>query len=114
MIIFNSVSLYLKLTCRQYPAIHTNYMTYDMPIIIFNIKHTHPSGRTVMLRSVSDLLIGEPLRLSVGDGGGVCQACVFFLRNPYVVQTWAGTIRVDVTVQLLVSHIIVLHYRWRP
>ena len=61
-----------------------------LSINIFIIKHTHPSGRNVMLRSVSDCIDGGA-RVSVcGRSGGVCQACDFFLDNPSVVQTWAG------------------------
>ena len=78
-------------------------------IIIFIIKDTHPSGRNGMLRSVSDRI--ESGRQCVGDRAGSGRL-VFFLGNPSVVQTWAG--RVDVSVQLLVGLIIVLHYKYRP
>ena len=37
-----------------------------------------------------------------GRSGGVCQACAFFLGNTSVVLTWAGTGRVDISVQLLI------------
>ena len=50
-------------------------------------------------------------------GTGSARFVLFFLGNPSVVQTWAGTDRVDVSVQLLVSLIIVilvLHYKCRP
>ena len=88
-----------------------------MSIVSFIIKHTHFSGRNVMLRSVSDRI----------DGGspGVCGweieqvlpgLCFFFLGNPSVVHTWAGTDRVDFSVQLLVGqpHHSKLHYKCRP
>ena len=48
-----------------------------------------------------------------GDRAGSARL-VCFLGNPSVVQKWAGTDRVDVSVQLLVSLIIVLHYKCRP
>ena len=57
---------------------------------------------------------GGPGRLCVGDRAGSARLVLFFLGNPSVVQTWAGTDRVDVSVQLLVSLIIVLHYKCRP
>ena len=75
----------------------------------------HFSDRNVMLRSVSDLIDGGgPGRLCVGDRAGSARFVLFFLGNPSVVQTWAGTDRVDVSVQLLVSFIIVLRYKCRP
>ena len=52
----------------------------------------------------------EPGRLCVGDRAGSARFVFFPLGNPSVVQTWAGTDRVDVSVQLLVSFIIVLRY----
>ena len=44
----------------------------------------------------------------MGDRAGSARFVLFSLGNPSVVQTWAGTDRVDVSVQLLVSFIIVL------
>ena len=80
-----------------------------MSIVSFIIKHIHFSDRNVMLRSVSDRIDGGGARASVcGRSGRFCQVCAFPLGNPSVVQTWAGTDRVDVSVQLLVSFIIVL------
>ena len=69
-----------------------------------------------MLRSVSDRIDGELGRLCVGDRAGSARltSAFFSLGNPSVVQTWAVTDRVDVSVQLLVSLIIVLHYKFRP
>ena len=69
-----------------------------------------------MLRSVSDRIDGggEPGRLCVGDRAGSARFVLFSIGNPSVVQTWAGTDRVDVSVQLLVSFIIVLRYKCRP
>ena len=63
-----------------------------------------------MLRSVSDRIDGGSPGVCVcGRSGRFCQVCAFFPSvNPSVVQTWAGTDRVDVSVQLLVSFIIVL------
>ena len=67
-----------------------------------------------MLRSVSDRTDGGRPGVCVGDRAGSAKL-VFFPRKPIsVVQTWAGTDRVDVSVQLLVSLIIVLHYKCRP
>ena len=48
---------------------------------------------------------------SSADWWDLLLALAFFLGNPSVVQTWAGTDRVDVSVQLLVSFIIVLRYK---
>ena len=73
----------------------------------------HPSGRNVMLDLCLVVLMGEPGRLCVGDRAGL-SGLFFFLGNPYVVQTWAGAGRVDVSVQLLVSLIRVLRYKCRP
>ena len=78
-----------------------------MSIVSFIIKHTHFSGRNVMLKSVSDRIDGGARASVCGRSGRFCQVCAFFLGNPSVVQTWAGTDRVDVSVQLLVSLIIV-------
>ena len=50
----------------------------------------------------------------MGDRAGSARFVFFFLGNPSVVQTWAGADRVDVSVQLLVSFIIVLRYKCRP
>ena len=80
----------------------------DMSIIIFIIKHTHPSGRNVMLDMCMTVLMGRPGRLCVGDRAGLPGLC-FFLGNPSVVQTSAGMGRVDISVQLLVSLIILLN-----
>ena len=52
--------------------------------------------------------------MCVGDRAGSARFVLLSLGNPSVVQTWAGTDRVDVSVQLLVSLIIVLHYKCRP
>ena len=42
----------------------------DMSIVIFIIKHTHPSGRNFMLDLCLTVLMGEPGRLCVGDRAG--------------------------------------------
>ena len=60
------------------------------------------------------VLMGGARASVCGRSGRFCQVCAFFLGNPSVVQTWAGTDRVDVSVQLLVSFIIVLRYKCRP
>ena len=88
-----------------------------MSIVSFIIKHIHFSDRNVMLRSVSDRIDGGARASVCGRSGRFCQVCAFFsIGNPSVVglQTWAGTDRVDVSVQLLVSFIIVLRYKCRP
>ena len=53
----------------------------DMSIIIFIIKHTHPSGRNVMLDLCLTVLMGEPGRLCVGDRAGSARL-VHFSRQP--------------------------------
>ena len=79
-----------------------------MSIVSFIIKHIHFSDRNVLLRYVSDRIDGGGGgRMCVGDRAGSARFVFFFLGNPSVVQTWAGTDRVDVSVQLLVSFIIV-------
>ena len=50
----------------------------------------------------------------MGDRADSARFVLFSLGNPSVVQTWAGTDRVDGSVQLLVSFIIVLRYNCRP
>ena len=86
-----------------------------MSIVSFIIKHIHFSDRNVMLRSVSDRIDGGSPGVCVWEIGQVLPGlCFFFLGNPSVEQTWAGTDRVDVSVQLLVSFIIVLRYKCRP
>ena len=61
------------------------------------------------------VLMGGARASVCGRSGRFCQVCAFFpIGNPSVVQTWAGTDRVDVSVQLLVSFIIVLRYKCRP
>ena len=85
----------------------------DMSIIIFIIKHPYHSGRNVMLDRCLTILMGEPGRLCVGDRAGLPGLCVF-LGNTFVVLTWAGTGRVDISVQLLVCFVILLHYKCRP
>ena len=57
---------------------------------------------------------GARASVCVGDRAGSARFVVFSLGNPSVVQSWAGTDRVDVSVHLLVSLIIVLHYKYRP
>ena len=86
-----------------------------MSIVSFIIKHIHFSDRNVMLRSVSDRIDGGSPGVCVWEIGQVLPGlCFFSIGNPSVVQTWAGTDRVDVSVQLLVSFIIVLRYKCRP
>ena len=86
-----------------------------MSIVSFIIKHIHFSDRNVMLRSVSDRIDGGARASVCGRSDRFCQVCAFFpIGNPSVVQTWAGTDRVDVSVQLLVSFIIALRYKCRP
>ena len=81
----------------------------DMCIIIFTIKHPHHSGRNVMLDLCLTVLMGEPGRLCVGDRAGLPGLCVF-LGNISIVGllTWAGTGRVDISVQLLIGLIIII------
>ena len=67
-----------------------------------------------MLRSVSDRIDGGSPGVCVWEIGQVLPGLCFFFINPSVVQTWAGTDPVDVSVQLLVSFIIVLRYKCRP
>ena len=57
--------------------------------------HRCPSGRNAMLDMCLTVLMGGGGRLCVGDRAGSA--------NPSIVQTWAGTGRVDISVQLLVS-----------
>ena len=57
---------------------------------------------------MSDRFDGEPGRLCVGDRAGSARL-VFFLGN-----TSDGTGRVDISVQLLIGLIILLHYKCRP
>ena len=85
----------------------------DLPIIIFIIKHPYHSGRNVMLDRCLTVLMGEPGRLCVGDRAGLPGLCVF-LGKTSLVLTWAGTGRVDISVQLLVGFVILLHYKCRP
>ena len=54
----------------------------DMSIVIFIIKHTHFSGRNIMLRSVSDRIDGGPGGLCVGDRAGSGRFVLFFSRKP--------------------------------
>ena len=61
-----------------------------MSIVSFIIKHTHFSGRNVMLRSVSDRIDGGSPGVCVWEIGQVLPGLCFFpLGNPSVVQTWA-------------------------
>ena len=84
-------------------------------IVSFIIKHIHFSDRNVMLRSVSDRIDGGSPGVCVWEIGQVLPGLCFFpLGNPSVVQTWAGTDRMDVSVQLLVSFILVSRYKCRP
>ena len=84
-------------------------------IIIFIIKHPYHSGRNVMLDRCLTVLMGEPGRLCVGDRVGLPGLCVFLGNtSDSVVLTWAGTGRVDISVQLLVGFVILLHYKCRP
>ena len=100
-------------TCNRIESA-SNERRSEMSFVIFLIKHSHSSGRNVMLRSVSDRIEGGARAYVCGRSGGVCQACAFFSATHYVVQTWAETVRVDVPAQLLVSLTIVLHYKCRP
>ena len=84
----------------------------DTSIIIFIIKHPHHSGRNVMLDLGVTVLMGEPGRLCVGDRAGL-QGLSVFLGSTSVVLTWTGTGRVDISVQLLVGFVILLHYKCR-
>ena len=56
-----------------------------MSIVSFIIKHSHISGRNVMLRSVSDRIDGGARASVCGRSGRFCQVCVFFVGNPSVV-----------------------------
>ena len=69
--------------------------------------------RNVMLDRCLTVLMGEPERLCVSDRAGLSGLCVF-LGNISVALTWAGTGRVDISVQLLVGFVILLHYKCRP
>ncbi len=82
-----------------------------------NLVLVSQSARLVPLSSplyrCLTVLMGEPGRLCVGDLAGLPGLCVF-LGNTSVVLTWAGTGRVDISVQLLVGFVILLHYKCRP
>ena len=60
-----------------------------MSIVSFIIKHTHFSGRNVMLRSVSDRIDGEPIRLCVGDRAGSARF-VLFSSETHLLYTDVG------------------------
>ena len=77
-------------------------------ITLFIIKHTHPSGRNVIL-DLSDRFDGGAWASVCGRSGGVCQACTFFPAT-----NLTGTGRVDTSVQLLIGLVILLHYKCRP
>ena len=46
-------------------------------ITLFIIKHTHPSGRNVILDLCLTVLMGEPGRLCVGDRAGSARLAHF-------------------------------------
>ena len=84
------------------------------PSLYSSSGHPYHSGRNVMLDRCLTALMGEPGRLCVGDRAGLPGLCVF-LGNTSVVLTWAGTGRVDISVQLMVGFVILLlHYKCRP
>ena len=83
-----------------------------MSIVSFIIKHIHFSDRNVMLRSVSDRIDGGSPGVCVWEIGQVLPGLCFFSSETHL--SWAGTDRVDVSVQLLVSFITVLRYKCRP
>ena len=87
-----------------------------MSIIIFIIKHSYHSGRNVMLdrSSVSDRIDGGARAFVCGRSGGSARLVRFSRQHITVVLTWAGTGRVDISVQLLVGFVILLHYKCRP
>ena len=67
-----------------------------------------------MLRYVSDRIDGRSPGVCGWEIGQVLQGLCFFSHgNPSIIQTWAGTDRVDVSVQLLVSFIIVGLLRYK-
>ncbi len=83
----------------------------DMSIIIFIIKHPHHSGRNVMLDlAVPDRIDGGARASVCGRSGGSARLVRFFSATDSVVGllTWAGTGRVDISVQLLVGLIIII------
>ena len=87
----------------------------DMSIVSFIIKHPTFSVTNVMLRYVSDRIDGGARASVCGRSGGVCQACAFSSsRKPICCTDVDGDGSGDVSVQLLVSIIIVLHYKFRP
>ena len=68
-----------------------------------------------MLDLCLTVLMGEPGCLCVGDRAGSARLVHFSRQHIYyVVLTWAGTGRVDISVQLLIGLIILLHYKYRP
>ena len=58
----------------------------DISYRFFIIKHTHPSGRNVMLDMCLTVLMVEHGRLCVGDRAGLPGLCIF-LGNTSVVLT---------------------------
>ena len=69
-----------------------------------------------MLRYVSDRIDGGSPGVWVWEIGRGLSGLCFFSRKPNCCSDVDGTDRVhmDVSVQLLVSLIIVLHYKFRP
>ena len=74
------------------------------------IKHTHPSGRNVMLDLCLTVLMGS-LDVCVWEiGRGLPGLCIFLGNtSDSVVLRWAGTGRVDISVQLLIGLIILFN-----
>ena len=82
-------------------VIISDYLRH-VPSLYSSSGHPYHSGRNVMLDRCLTALMGEPGRLCVGDRAGLPGLCVF-LSNTSVVLTWAGTGRVDISVQLQVG-----------
>ena len=53
-----------------------------MSIVSFIIKHTHFSGRNVILRTVSDRIDGGARASVCGRSGRFCRFVLFFHRKP--------------------------------
>ena len=67
-----------------------------------------------MLRFVSDRVDGGARASVCGRSGRFCQVCAFSSETHLLYRSGRGRDRVDVSVQLLVSLIIILRYKCRP
>ena len=61
-----------------------------MSIVSFIIKHTHFSGRNVMLRSVSDRIDGRSPGVCVWEIGQVLPGLCFFSSETHLLYTDVG------------------------